>query len=370
MREPTAIPATPLRAAGALILGLALAATARADCVDGVRATTAAELDFNARAHAALVALLPAAPPNTAMRGAAPDPSKPDRTPSFCKGQREGAFEVLVGKGYLYTWPRADADRMGAERKQLLDQVKALEALPAEQAATYNTLVQQSREAYNSQPRAKRGGPPLSEADQQLAARKVAEGKALDDQAQALQKSHLDRVAPEVGALRAKADALQTHPQELVVQLRVNAARLDVAGDTRRAQWRTHGEPHAGGLVVRNVTVVVGGPEGAARQRLWDALDHTRIQALVGAPLPSVAESSARAAAQPAAAIAAPVTAPSPSPSPAPVARTAPAPEPATAASAPAQTAVRKDEPRPADAPAVARDAVNTVNKLKGLLGR
>ncbi len=280
------------RAAAALILGLSLGVSAHADCADGVREATAAELDFNARAYAALVALLPPPPANTTLRGTPRDASKPERTPSFCKSDREGAFEVIVGAAYLHTWPRGEADRLSAERKQILRQVDALEALPPEQAARHDALVQQAREAFNSQPRAKRGGPPLSDAERQLAGRKIAEGNALDEQARAILKAHRERVAPDVNVLRAKADALQASPQELGVQLRLNAARLETAGETRRVQSKAHGQPRKGGLVVHNVVVAVGGPEGEARQRLWDALDHARIQAMVGAPLPSVAESA------------------------------------------------------------------------------
>ncbi|MFO1221045.1 MAG: hypothetical protein U1E89_22005 [Burkholderiaceae bacterium] len=383
-------PSNPIarpHAAVALALGLMLAGMAHADCVDGVRATTAAELEFNAKAWAALVALLPAAPPNTAMRGAAPDASKPERTPSFCRGEREGAFEVVVGKGYLFTWPRADADRMSNERKQLLEQVRVLETLPPDQAARYDALVQQSRDAYKDQPRAKRGGPPLSSADQQLSDRKGAEAKALYDQAQAILNAHLASVAPEASALRAKADALQTYPQELGVQLRLNASRPDATVDPKRVQLHIHGEPHKGGLVVHNVTVAVGGPEGGARQRLWEALDHARIKALVGAPLPGVADSAARAAANLAAAspaqagAASPASTQPPTPSstaaqaaatpPAAPRPTAPAADARPGSAAPTPAASRQDEAaRPADAPALAKDAVNTVNKLKGLLGR
>ena len=65
-----------------------------ADCVDGVRDATPAELGFAARAEAALAAALPAPVANSERRGAPYDFSRQPRL-SFCRGAGEGAFSSL-----------------------------------------------------------------------------------------------------------------------------------------------------------------------------------------------------------------------------------------------------------------------------------
>lgn len=344
-----------LLASAGLMLGLCLPTVASADCVDGVRAISDAEREFTERATAALLSLLPAPPPDTAWRGSPPDPRQPARLPSFCKGTAIGQFEVSVGAAYLFNWPKSEADRRALERRALLDQIQALEKLPPEQEARHRELTERAREAYGSQPKARRGGPPLSESDQRLADQKVAEGKALTEQAAALQRGHQARVQPQVAALQAQAEALRNYPQELQVGLRINGRRFEPAGANE--QRRDHGTPRGAGLLVHNVSLLVTGPEGAPRQRLWEAVDGARLQALVGAPLPPVAESQARAAARLAGAapgVAAPAV-------DVPAAQAAPP----AAASAPARVA----EAPAATAPVV-QQAARAAEKLKGLLGR
>ncbi len=72
-----------------------------ADCVDGVRDATPAELGFAARAEAALAAALPAPVANSERRGAPYDFSRQPRL-SFCRGAGEGAFSSSASGGYLY----------------------------------------------------------------------------------------------------------------------------------------------------------------------------------------------------------------------------------------------------------------------------
>lgn len=357
---------TPNRSMGrhaALVLGLALSTFAHADCVDGVRQATPAERDFHQRATAALLALIPPPQPSSELRGKLPDFKALPSIADFCRGEKLGSFEVTMGASYLYKWPNAEAERRSAERRQLLDQITALEQLPPEPAARYKALTEQAREAYNSQPKAKRGGPPLSDEDRKLAEQKIAEGRAIDAQAKALLDAHLAQVAPQVQPLRAKADALQPYPQEIGVVLKLNARRFEEADP--RVVRHDFGSPHRGGLAVSNVTVAFGGPEGPARQRLIDAVDLARIQAMVGAPLPAVAESEARAQAL----AAAPREAPAADKGSTPAARSTDTAARAPAAS-PTSTAARAEDAKKTEAPAVAQEAANAVNKLKSLLGR
>jgi hypothetical protein len=279
----------------ATLLILISSGFARADCVDGTRAATSAEVDFGTRALGALAAALPAPIPNSERRGAPPEIGKAPAL-SFCKGQREGDFLIAVGQGYLYRFPKADAERMFAERKEIEGRIAALETLPPEKAAEQKALLDQARAAYDAAPRRSRKDPPLSSEDQALADRRQAEGRALEDRANAVVRAHKESVRAQTDPLRRQADALQSFPQELQVRYAINVERFP--SPDAKAIVHNFGAPSArksAGLKVHNVVAEISGPEGAARQALADAVDRAYLQSLVSAPLPSVQDSQARA---------------------------------------------------------------------------
>jgi hypothetical protein len=283
-------------AVAAFAFALFSVGVARADCVDGVRAASPSEIDFATRGFGALAAALPAPIPNSERRGAPPEIGKAPAL-SFCKGQREGDFTVDVAQGYLYRFPKADADRMFAERKDVERRIEALEALPPEKAAEQKALFDQARAAYDAAPRRARKDPPLSPEAQALADRKQAEGRALEDRANAVARAHKESVRAQTEPLRRQADGLQSFPQELTVRYVMNAERF--ATTDGKAVVFTVGSPSArrsAGLKVHNVVAEVAGPEGAARQALAEAIDRAYLQALASSPLPFVQESQARAA--------------------------------------------------------------------------
>jgi hypothetical protein len=279
----------------AVLLFLISSGFARADCVDGTRTATSAEVDFGTRALGALAAALPAPIPNSERRGAPPEIGKAPAL-SFCKGQREGDFLIAVGQSYLYRFPKADADRMFAERKEIEGRLAALETLPPEKAAEQKALLDQARAAYDAAPRRSRKDPPLSSEDQALADRKQAEGRALEDRANGVVRAHKESVRAQIEPLRRQADALQFYPQELQVRYVINVERFPTPD--AKAIVYTFGAPSArrsAGLKVHNVVAEISGPEGAARQALADAVDRAYLQSLASAPLPSVQDSQARA---------------------------------------------------------------------------
>jgi hypothetical protein len=110
---------------------------------------------------------------------------------------------------------------------------------------------------------------------------------------------------------------------------------------------------------VNNLMWIVGGSDSPLRKTLVEAIDRERLQAFVGKPLPSVAESQALAAqAVPATVAQAPLTAPAPA-----------AAQASTTQSVGAQPAAPGAPAQPA-ASDPTRDAVDTVNRLRGLFGR
>lgn len=273
-----------------------VSAQALADCPSGVRPVTPAETEYVTRALAALAATLPATPQHMERQGPPFDFKQPAKLAPPCKGSPEGSFETNVSAGYLFKWPKEEAARLDTERRKVRDEMAALKTLPPDKAAQYKDLVDKSRAAYNSQPKAKRGGPPLSDEDRKLAEQKIAEGKSFDDQARALLKAHGDSVKPQLDALAAKEASLQSYPQQFRVVLAINAKQLPASAENVAAFGAASPKGNAG-LKVTNAMVVVDGPAGRPRQVLFDAIDKAALQALVGKPLPSAAQSEAASAA-------------------------------------------------------------------------
>lgn len=272
---------------------LMTAGTVWADCVDGVREATPAELTFAARAEAALAAVLPAPIVGSERRGAPYDFSRQPRL-SFCKGDREGAFSPVMAGGYLYKFPKAEADRLYAERKAVEKQIDDLEQLPPEKEAQYKALLSQMRAAYDAAPRRSRKDPLFTAEQQAQVERANAEGRKLEEASNKVVAEHKASVRAQADQLRAQAKKLETFPQEITVRVGMNVERFPELNNVTA----TAGAPSAhrsAGLAVHNVVLVVDGPEGAARQALFDAIDRVYLQGLVGQPLPEIEASKSRA---------------------------------------------------------------------------
>ena len=142
------------------------------------------------------------------------------------------------------------------------------------------------------------------------------------------------------------------------VSIEMNVPTWSSSPNAPSATSATYGPLGRAGLKVNNIRWSVGGYDTPLRKTLADAIDRERLQGLVGKPLPSIAESQALAAqAVPATIAAAPVAAPAAAAGPAPATQSAARPGAAQPAGQP-----------PASDPA--RDAVDTVNRLRGLFGR
>jgi hypothetical protein len=149
--------------------------------------------------------------------------------------------------------------------------------------------------------------------------------------------------------------------RKAIVSVVINATRLpaaDAAGLS--AAYGTASPKRSAGLKVNNVVWRVSGSDSPLRHALVNAIDRTRLEALVGKPLPSVAESQALAAQAVPATVAGSSAAAIPAPnSPPPQTAAQPAANP-SAPAASGQTSA--SEP--------VKDTVDTVNRLRGLFGR
>ena len=151
----------------------------------------------------------------------------------------------------------------------------------------------------------------------------------------------------------------ELNDRKAIVEVAMNVRQLPAAS----ALVATYGPASpklSAGLKVNNVMARVSGSDSPLRQALVDGIDRARLEAMVGKPLPSVADSQALAAQ------AVPATVAGNSSPPAAAAPTASgtATQPAAPASpsAPAPGQAAASDP--------IKDAADTVNRLRGLFGR
>ena len=355
-----------------LLLPLALAAllsaapVARADCVDGVRALTPAELDFNQRAHAALVAGLPEAVRPLERRS----PNRTDPVtrsgPAMCRGTPIGAFGAGVGDGFLYRFTPEEASARSQQRRELLRQVEELEKLPPEKEAQRRELETQMRAAYASAPRRSRSDPPLTPEQQAQADRASAEGRRLEDALRRVEFEHRASVKPQTDPLNARADTLQQGPQLFSVGLGMNVRSFGDPLPPERGLRITFGVPspkQSASLQPINIVVNVEGPAGPARDALVSLIDRDYLAGLIGKSLPDVATSQkriesnvARAAAAPPLAVASSVPLGAAGPAAAPAGSLAASP-----AGSPAASPTRQAATAAVPAPAAGSDSTAAV---------
>jgi hypothetical protein len=141
----------------------------------------------------------------------------------------------------------------------------------------------------------------------------------------------------------------------------INATRLPAGDAGLSAAYGPASPKSSAGLKVINVVWRVSGSDSPLRKALVDAIDRARLEAMVGKPLPSVAESQALAAQAVPATVAGPTAA-------APAAGAA-----AQAPNAPSQPAANPSAPAgsgQAGGSEPVKDTVDTVNRLRGLFGR
>ena len=145
--------------------------------------------------------------------------------------------------------------------------------------------------------------------------------------------------------------------RKAIVSVAINMTRLPATDNVLSAAYGSASPKRSAGLKVNNVVWRISGSDSPLRQVLADGMDRARLEALVGKPLPSVAESQALAAqAVPATAAGAPAT----------PASNVPATQTATQSPAPSAPAATGQAP----AAEPVKDVVDTVNKLRGLFGR
>ena len=330
-----------------------------ADCE--LRKTRPAETAFNARAMAALVAALPPAPAGVVAVDAKPFDFKnpPAIYEVLCQGSKEGEFSITARRQYTRKHSEAERKYWSAQYDAVTAQFHALKKTPPDKATEQQVLRQQSNAAWQATRDAEKAG------DKTAAQASDEKYRSLRNQADAIDAQHVASVKTQLSELDRRRIAIDLERQQVEVVVGMNLQRLPTANE--RAVVGSHGAASPGksvGLRVHNLAWSAVGADGTLRQSLAAAMNGARLQALVGQPLPSEAESEAVAAKAtptlvpdlPASALAGATIAATPT-------TTAPTAT-ATATAAPATP--------PAQPPAAepVKKAAEAVNLLRGLLGR
>jgi hypothetical protein len=275
-------------------------APARADCVDGTRTPTPAESEFARSARAALAAALPAGGPQLERPRAASPSDVPTSEGSLCGGTKVGAFEVEANGSYVRTFTPAEARLRDAKRRALEQEVARLRVLPPELKAQEDEYWRQAKAVYATVPTRSRKDPPFTPEQQAVVDQRSAEGRALETKARNVQRDWERSLESKTLPLQQQAHALENSPKEFAVRLLINSPEWRYR-DAGVAYVKTHGPMlkgpgGGGGLTVKQVGIIVRGPEGATRDAIVAALDVAYLEGLVGRPLPSREASIARAA--------------------------------------------------------------------------
>ena len=345
--ERTTLPARHRRLVAALAM-LELAPAAQADCAS--REATQAEKQFSERLSAALLAAMPAAPANMWL------PAAPRvAMGTLCRDTPVGDLQAKVNARYHYRMSPIEAERLTRERRDLEAQMTALKVLPPDLKREYDAIDAQAQQVFREARNAEKEG------NKSQATQKYNESTALGTQRDAVRKRHLDAIKPQFDAVEAKWGALPAELGEFDVVLKANGYDTKPAANELDLMQGKLPSPQGGkGFKVYGLQAVVSGPTNNSEQRraLIAGFDRARLQALIDSPPPETPAPAAWRVGGPP--------------------QVASAPAAALAASAPAVPAVTAQPAAPATAPPpatspqpdVTQQAKDTVNKLRGLLGR
>jgi hypothetical protein len=327
---------------------LVLAPAAQADCTS--REATQAEKQFSERLSAALLAAMPAAPANMWL------PAAPRvAMGTLCRDTPVGDLQARVNARYHYRMSLAEAERLTRERRELEAQMSEMKVLPPDLKSEFDSIDAQAQQAFREAREAEKAN------NKALATQKYNESSALGAQRDAVRKRHLDAIKPQFDAVEAKWRALPAELGEFDVVLKANGYDTKPAANELDLVLGKLPSPQGGkGFKVYGLQALVSGPSNNAEQRraLIAGFDRARLQALIDGPPPETPAPAAWSVGGPPQVASAPAAAPAASSPAAP----AVAAQPAAPATAPAPAA----SPQP-DATQQAKD---TVNKLRGLLGR
>lgn len=253
------------------LLGACIAAAAHADCVDGMRDTTPAEIQYQKRVVAAMKDALPAPPAGWtvgAMREAGAD--------GLCRSTREGDFEIRLATTFTYKPSREEGDRLRAEHRKLQSEIDALKQLPPAVAKERQAWLDKMSAANRASNAAAKAG------DKALARQKDAEAEDFSRKGHEVRNAYLASVRAQVEQLEARQKALQYGGTSIDVRLVANErypAKIDAASASEVVAGKLP-TPMPAGMKVHNVRAVLEGT-AAKREQILAALDRNKLARIV-----------------------------------------------------------------------------------------
>jgi len=247
------------------LIGALLSMAALADCIDGMRDATPGEVQYFKRVVAALKDALPAAPKDWTL---AP-PREPGMIGGFCKGDREGDFDIKVTANYSYRPPKEEGDRLYAEHRKLQSEIDALKQLPPAVAKERQGWTDKMSDANRASNRAAKEG------DKALARQKDSEGEDYSRKGREVRDKYLAGVQPQVDQLEARQMGLDYRGSSVNVSLVANERSASSRGPAAIHVGKIPA-PKSPGLKVHNVQVFLEGPV-AKRAVIQAAIDKDKL---------------------------------------------------------------------------------------------
>jgi hypothetical protein len=254
-----------------IIVNILGSAMVFADCVDGVRKTTPAEVAYFQKVQAALKEVLPPAPAGWTYA-----PMQDRTLGNPCTGTPEGSFPITVEAKYTYRPSKEEADRMNAESRKIQAEIDALEKLPPEVTKERNDLMAK----YSEKTRAARQAD--QEGKKDLAKSLYAEREAYGKQANDVRDKHLASVKPKTDELRKRQQALYSGPQEVLLRVSANEQYPEklTPGPESEIVVGTVPAPRSPGLKVHGVRALVKGP-APKRDEITALVDKAKMERLL-----------------------------------------------------------------------------------------
>jgi hypothetical protein len=249
------------------LMGALISAAAFADCIDGMRDATAGETQYQKRVSAALKEALPAPPANWKL-----GPVRESGIGGFCKGDREGDFEINISASYTYTPPKEEGDRLYTEYRKLQSEIDALAQLPPDIAKERQGWLDKMSEANRASNKA------YKEGNKELARQKDAEAEDYSRKGRAVRDKYMAGIQQQSDQLSARQKLLEYRGSAVNVTLVANE-RNPKSPDPKTGAEIVVGKtptPKAPGLKVHNVRVVLEGA-AAKREQIQSAIDKEKL---------------------------------------------------------------------------------------------
>jgi len=248
------------------------AATAAADCIEGMRNATPGETQYFNSVYSALKDALPPAPAGWTLAKA----TESKNVGSFCKGDREGDFDIVVTGNYTYRRPKEESDRLYAESRKVQAEIDALNQLPPDIAKERQGWLDKMSEANRASNRAAKEG------NKALARQLSDEADGYSKKGREVRERHLVAIQPQIAQLEAKQKALNYG--DISVSLRLVANERDA----KKSNLQTMSElmfgkspaPKSTGLKVQGIRVVVEG-QSPKRDEILNAVDREKLTRMV-----------------------------------------------------------------------------------------